>query len=226
MTTSDLQLSGLSDSTRTAPTTNPDQAAPILRPVRSWTARMAQALGLPRRRVQKLLVEGAPDVTDEVATSDWLTLERTWRQWIHHHPRYHTLGRRLRGSTDLDSGAQNAGSVAAGAGVGGYVEKDPIKQRRVQLLDLQIGAESGKLVPRDAVKDLLAQTLQMALGRIDEIPALLAQQVPIEHRDHLRLVGKRIAVAERNRFEADIRRLWKDRMPTLRPTLTALGSSS
>jgi hypothetical protein len=223
MPTSDLQLSGLSSSTRTDDTTNPDTPVAIIRPVRSWTLRMAQALALPRRRIQKLLIEGAPDATDDFAGTDWQTLERSWRQWIGNHPRYRSLTRRMRSSTDLDSGAQNAGSAAAGADLPPAGMIDPIKQRRCQLLDLQIGAESGRLVPRDAAKDLLAQTLQMALGRIDEIPALLAQQIPIDQRDQVRQVGKRIAATERYRFESDIRRLWKDRMPALRPTFPVSG---
>lgn len=223
MTNSDLQLSGLVESTRTDGASNPDNAAAPIRPVRSWTLRMSQALGLPRRRIQKLLIEGAPDATDDAANGDWQALERAWRSWIHGSPRYRSLGRRMRSSTDLDAGAQNAGSAAAGANLPPVGMIDPIKQRRCQLLDLQIGAESGRLVPRDAAKDLLAQTLQMALGRIDEIPALLAQQIPIDQRDHVRLVGKRIAATERHRFESDIRRLWKDRMPALRPTYTVAG---
>lgn len=224
MTSSDLHLSGLVDSTRTDGAANPDNPVSPIRPVRSWTLRMSQALGLPRRRIQKLLIEGAPDATDDAANGDWQALERTWRSWIHGHPRYRSLTRRMRSSTDLDAGAQNAGSAAAGAVPGPGMEGvDPVKHRRCQLLDLEIGEKLGQLVQRNAAKDLLTQTLHLALGRIDELPALLAQQVPPEHRDLLRVAGKRIALAERARFEGDVRRLWKDRMPFLRPVLSSTG---
>lgn len=224
MTNSDLQLSGLSDSTQTNTQTNPDNPASPLRPVRSWTLRMSQALGLPRRRIQKLLIEGAPDATDDAATGDWQALEGSWRSWIHNSPRYRSLGRRMRGSTDLDAGAQSASNVSAGAAPGPEFERmDPVKLRRCQLLDLEIGEKLGQLVQRTAAKDLLTQTLHLALGRIDELPALLCQHVAPEQRDLLRIAGKRIALAERARFEGDVRRLWRDRMPFLRPVLSSSG---
>lgn len=226
MTTSDLQPSGLSAPTQTNAPTNPDNLTP-LRPVRTWTRRMGQALGLPRRRIQKLLLEGAPDATDDATTDDWSAHELAWRGWISHHPRYRTLARRMRSSTDLDTSAKNAGSAAAGAVSGAWVEveADPVKRRKCQLLDLEINEKLGVLVDRAAAKDLLQQTLQMALTRIDELPALLAMQVPIEHRDLVKAKGRALCLIERTRFEADIRRLWTDRMPRLIPRSTPMGTT-
>lgn len=190
-------------------------------PRRVWTARLSQSLGLPRRRIQKLLEDGAPDATDAEVNADWSAHESRWRTWILSSPRWRSLSRRLRTPTDLDAGHRQA---APGAASGGDVARELSALDLEKYLkakadrersELALYRERGEVLDRGLAMALLTSALQTLQALYAELPAHLAASAPPEERERLRALAAAVVAAQRPRLEATVKTLWRQQAPPL-----------
>lgn len=219
-----------------APPASPDEAPaaattatpaePTPRPYRRWTQRLAAALGLSRRRIQKLLEDGAPDATDAEAAADFPALERHWRAWLLAHPRWRKLGRRIKAPMVLDhptpegthSAQKNAGMAAAG-GEGrdqlSLLEQEKLAKATAdrRRAELALARESGEVIPRDRALASVSDALLAIQAALEEFPARLALELPVDLRDTVRTAGRALAAKEKIRIAERLRQSWRAAIP-------------
>lgn len=181
---------------------------------------MAVDLGLPRRRIQKLLDAGAPDANDDDANRDWEAWTRTWRSWIYHSPRWRSLTRRLRPPADPDAG--HTSIIAPAAPTAGLGELSVLDQEKVlkakadrERAELALSRDRGQVIPRDKALDALKAALGTMLASLNELPGRLAAEFPLELRDQVRTAAAKVALADRDRLEKNVRLIWRARVPEL-----------
>jgi hypothetical protein len=183
---------------------------------------MAVALGLKhRRRVQKLLGEGAPDFTDQEAEADWDTCERTWRGWLQAHPRHRFMHLRPPDSLEATAMAQAAPSLPAGGGAAapqGPAEQlahEKLRKARADgdLAELLLAKERAALIPREDAHRALVQALQYTAAALADLPARLAQDLDPAWRDRVRELGRQVASAITDELREQLRKLWHASVP-------------
>lgn len=199
--------------------------APITR--RAWTARMADSLGLPRRRIQKLLVEGAPDIADDQLT-DWPAWETRWRTWIAHSPRWRGMTRRLRAPANLDH--QHTAPAPPTTTIPedelatlGILEREKVLKARADrtCAELDLGAKLGRLIERKAAHDALVGGMQIVTAMLADAPAHIAAECDPTIRDVVRGAATRVIEGERHDLLRRVRQFWRSTVPVL--TLTPGG---
>lgn len=208
------------------PAAGPAPAEPMPRAYRRWTQRLAAALGLSRRRIQKLIEDGAPDATDPEAAADFPALEQRWRVWLSSHPRWRKLGRRIKPPLALDHAApagaesaqKNAGSRPAGGDgrdqlsllEGEKLAKATADRKRAELA---LARETGEVIPRDRALASVTDALLAIQGALEEFPARLAMELPVELRDPVRVAGRALAAKEKIRIAERLRQSWRAAIP-------------
>ena len=209
----ELMPSRLNDQTRTT-----DQTTKT--PRREWTARMATALGLNRRRVQKLLAAGAPDTDDDTANQDWAAWETTWRRWIANSPRWCSLTRRMTPPANLDAGhtTSTPGSAPSDDLTGlNILEREKVLKARAdrERSELELGQAKGEIISRKAAHAALTGALQEFAVALSDAPAHIAAEVPPALRDVVRLAAGKVIESRRPDILARVRAVWRQTVPEL-----------
>ncbi len=176
---------------------------------------MGIALGLSRRKIQKLIRTGAPDATDTEVDADWATWERTWRGYLAGHPRWRLL--RVRPPDNLEHAAVTAPSIpAAPQDTDPKAHWDTMKAKaQAELANLQLEEARGRLVDRQAAYTAVHEAMQLGLAALGDLPTTLAQALPIEAREVFRLSAKRIGQSRADALREDMKTMWRRHMPTL-----------
>lgn len=188
---------------------------------RAWTARMASALGLSRRRIQKLIDAGAPDATDAQVGQDWQAWERSWRQWIGASPRWRGLQRRMTRPMNLDAGHTTTMAAPAPGGDDlsslNILEKEKVLKARAdrERAQLELDQAKGVVIDRAAAKAALTAGLQVLVAALNDLPAKVAGELPADQRGPVREAVHRVVDLEKARIHRDILTEWRRTVPAL-----------
>jgi hypothetical protein len=227
----------------------PKQPSPAkeIRPRRKWTTRMAQVTGFARRRIQRFIKEGAPDVDDAVADLDWPHLVEQWWHWLHgSYP--HCMRRRehLRlifeakrpdhpppafAAPRVPASRQEVPAVdSSSAGV--LVAQSPtdaLAEARLagQLIkneaeQLALDTARGRVVDRDQVRMAFRAVYAVGMTTLRNLPGDIAILVPVEQRDAFRQALSSTLVQVSQQFRADLLEHW-NRLPAVRETFGGSG---
>lgn len=184
---------------------------------RAWTKRLAVALGINQRLVQKLLKSlGAPDWSDDQVEADFDAFETAWRRFLGNTwPRFRGLRPALtvdatENTVEPPKPPDEASGGTESTGFEGLQEERLAKLRAErQVAELKLAQLRGSLLPRAKTVEMLRTVLLITAGVVRDHPAWLAEALPAEHRAPLRAVARTVEARAIAELKAKVKAQWE-----------------